>query len=115
MTAPSAPSKHQDFLALLAKLDQIPAHDPARYATTDGLDNPECTNGDRVLFAVVALDSFQNACGMVENLETAASDFVCDLMHLLHANAINILPVLNNGIGAFLVESGSINGTGKQP
>ena len=102
------PPKHTDLQPLLAGLATIPAHDPARYETTDGFENPNCTNGARATFAVEALDSFQKTCGMDEDLETAAADLICDLLHLLHANNQAPLPVLHRGIHGFLCEAAEI-------
>ena len=102
---PTADPSLPDLLAALATL---PAHDPDRYETTDGFDNPNCTNGARATFASEALDSFQKACCMVEDIDTAASDLICDLLHLLHANNYDLLPVLQIGIQDFLCEAGEI-------
>jgi hypothetical protein len=101
-------SERDEFLRMLAELPTIPAHDPDRFETTDGLDNPKCTNGDRALFAAEALMSFQKACHMVEDVETAASDLICDLLHLLHANNRDLLSVLRIGISDFLYEAGCL-------
>ena len=96
-------------MRLFPQLAAIPAHDPLRFETTDGLDNPKCTNGDRALFAAEALMSFQKACHMVEDVETAASDLICDLLHLLHANNRDLLSVLRIGINDFLCEASSLD------
>ena len=111
MKPPNLPPNLKEFLdlqQLLTDLATIPAHNPTRYETTDGLDSPSCTNGDRVSFAAAAVDCFQQTCGMTEDLETAAADLICDLRHLLHANNQNPLPTLRNGIQAFLCEAGKI-------
>lgn len=102
------PPKHTDLQQLLTDLATIPAHGPARYETTDGFENPKCTNGDRASFAVEALNTFQKACGMDEDIDTAASDLICDLLHLLHANNHDLLPVLHRGIHGFLCEAAEI-------
>lgn len=108
MSALKAPPEHHDFKTLLADLATIPAHDPSRYETTDGFDNPRCTNGDRASFAHEALDAFQKICNMDEDLEIASSDLICDLLHLLHAHNRSSLPVIHNAIHAFLCEAGEI-------
>lgn len=102
------PPEHHGLQILLADLAAIPPHDPARYETTDGFDNPTCTNGERASLAAEVLDTFQEICDMDEDVETAASDLICDLLHLLHANNIDPLPVLQRGIHAFLCEAGEI-------
>lgn len=99
---------HPDLPTLLTALATIPAHDPDRYETTDCFENPKCTNGARATFAVEALETFQKTCGMDEDLETAAADLICDLLHLLHANNHAPLPVLHNAINHFLCEAAKI-------
>jgi hypothetical protein len=99
---------HHDLVNILAELTEIPRHDPSRYETTDGFENPRCTNGNRALLAENALKAFQVACGMDEDVETAASDLICDLLHLLHANDRDPIPVFRNGIHGFLCEAGEI-------
>jgi hypothetical protein len=109
MTALKDPVEHQDDLRILASLAEIPKHNPNRSETTDGLDNPSCTNGDRAFLAAQALDCFQEACGMVDDVETAAADLICNLLHLIHANDRDPLPTLRNGIDAFLCEVGHLS------
>lgn len=100
-------SEEKEFLTLLASLRNIPAHDPDRFETTDGLDNPDCTNGDRAGMALEALDCFQRACSMTEAVDTAAADLICDLMHLVHADD-DPWDVLQSAIRHFLCEAGQI-------
>jgi len=45
---------------------------------------------------------------MTEDLDTAAADLICDLLHLLHANHYDLLPVLQIGIQDFLCEAGEV-------
>jgi hypothetical protein len=108
MSALKPAPEHHDSKTLFASLATIPTHDPARYETTDGFDNPKCTNGDRASFATGALDAFQKICNTDEDIETTASDLICDLFHLLHSNQRDPLPVLHRGIHAFLCEAGEI-------
>ncbi len=103
-------SERSEFLTMLSELQGIPAHDPDRFETTDGLDNPGCTNGDRAEMALEALDCFQEACSMTDNVKTAASDLVCALLHLVHSRGFDVQLVLQNGIGHFLCEAGSLEG-----
>jgi len=104
-------TENQNFLGLLAELERICLHDPGRYETTDGLDNPDCTNGDRASMALEALDCFQEACNMVEDVDTAASDLICNLLHLVHSRGFDPRLMLQNGLGAFLCESGNFDDT----
>lgn len=101
-------SERNEFLAMLSELQTIPAHDPDRFETTDGLDNPDCTNGDRAEMALEALDCFQAACSMTEDVDTVASDLVCALLHLVHSHGLDQRVVLQNGLGNFLCEAGSL-------
>ncbi len=102
-------AERNDFAKMLSELETIPAHDPDRYETTDGLDNPNCTNGERAEMALQSLDCFQNACGMDEDVLTAASDLVCNLLHLVHSRGFEPRHVLQNGLGSFLCEADLIN------
>ncbi len=86
----------------------LPNAAPTRYEITDGFENPKCTNGDRASMAAGALATFQKSCGMTDDVETAAADLICDLLHLLHAKNHNPLPTLRNGIQAFHCEAGKI-------
>ena len=101
-------SERDEFLMMLAELPTIPAHDPDRFETTDGTDNPDCTNGDRAEMALEALDCFQKACSMTEEVDTAASDLVCALLHLVHSHGFDPRLVLQYGLGNFLCEAGCL-------
>lgn len=102
------PNKELDTLLsiTLAQLVLIPPHNPDRFETVDGLKNPNYTNGMRVGFAMKALRSFQNACHMKEEVDVAASDLICDLLHLVHASDHLPLAILDSAINSFLSESG---------
>jgi hypothetical protein len=102
-------SERNEFLKMLSELQTIPAHDPDRYETTDGTDNPDCTNGDRADMALEALDYFQEVCSMTEDVDTAASDLVCALLHLVHSRGFDPKLVLQYGLGNFLCEAGSFS------
>jgi hypothetical protein len=107
MTSP-LPSAAPSLTDILAALATVPAHDPARYQTTDGLDTPRCTNAHRAEFAARALCAFQQACAMDEAIDTATSDLICDLLHLLHANNHDPLPTLQTALHSFLCEAGPL-------
>ena len=108
-------SDRNEFLTMLSELQTIPAHDPDRYETTDGTDNPDCTNGDRADIALEALDYFQEACSMTEDVDTAASDLVCALLHLVHSRGFDLRLVLQNGLGNFLCEAGVLSEEAEDP
>jgi hypothetical protein len=101
-------SELNEFLTILSELQTIPAHDPDRFETNDGLDNPDCTNGDRADMALEALDCFQVACSMTEDVDTAASDLVCALLHLVHSHGFDPRMVLQSGLGHFICEAGCL-------
>lgn len=101
-------SERSEYLTMLSELQSIPAHDPDRFETTDGLENPDCTNGDRADMALEALDCFQVACSMTEGVDTAASDLVCALLHLVHSHGFDPRMVLQNGLGHFICEAGCL-------
>lgn len=108
-------SERSESLTMLSELQSIPAHDPDRFETTDGLDNPDCTNGDRADMALEALDCFQVACSMTEDVDTAASDLVCALLHLVHSRGFDLRLVLQNGLGNFLCEAGVLSEEAEDP
>jgi hypothetical protein len=91
----------------LAKIRQIQPYDSYRWETTDGLDNPDCTNGVRVDFAAKALDSFQNACGMNEAVDIATADLIGDLLHLVHSFGYEPLAILESALEHFSAEAGA--------
>ena len=45
---------------------------------------------------------------MKEDVDTAASDLVCDLLHLIHSRGFDPRLVLQNGLGHFLSEAGCL-------
>jgi hypothetical protein len=98
--------EQEDLLQLLTRFADLPPHDPTRYETIDGFEDPKCTNGDRVSTSAGALEAFQKSCGMSEDVETAATDLICDLLHLVHSNDRDPLDVLRSGIRHFLCEAG---------
>jgi hypothetical protein len=97
-----------EFLTMLSELKTIPTHNPDRFETTDASDNPDCTNGDRAEMALETLDCFQEVCSMTEDVDTAASDLVCDLLHLVHSRGFDPRMMLQNGLGHFICEAGCL-------
>ena len=45
---------------------------------------------------------------MTEDVDTAAADLVCDLLHLVHANHHDPRDILQSAIRHFLCEAGQI-------
>jgi hypothetical protein len=97
---------HSDLIEILNNLLSIPPHNPERFETTDGYEDPDCTNGKRAAFATTALDVFQKTCRMTEETETAAADLICDLLHLVHASGSQPLATLESALGHFIAEAG---------
>lgn len=100
---------HPDSIGkFCADMAMIPPHNPARYETTDGFENPKCNNGERAAMAAESLAVFQKKCGMTEDIETAATDLICDLLHLVHANDHDPRDILLASIRHFLCEAGEV-------
>ncbi len=91
---------------LIKQLTILPPHNPVRYETTDGLDDPACTNGWRVAQAMEALGAFQseNNCG--EDDACATADLICNLLHYAHSNGHDLSEVLVSALRNFLAEAG---------
>jgi len=91
---------------LADELERLPKHDPDRFETLDELGNPDCTNRSRVGFALRAIESFQGACRMNEDFEVAASDLICDLLHLVHSVEGSPKEVIESALFSFIAEAG---------
>lgn len=105
MNANSLPSESCALAELISQLDSLPPHDPDRFETVDGLDNPSCTNGMRAEFTIQALEFFQEACHMQEDPEVAVGDLIGDLLHLVHSLGHNPREVLEVALANFLAEA----------
>lgn len=92
----------------LSKFASLPPHNPARFKTTDGMDNPRCNNGMRAAFARDALEKFQQSCQMTEDVDIAAADLIGDLFHLVHASGHQPLSILESAFDHFLAEAGDL-------
>lgn len=100
---------HSDSVGeFYADMAMIPPHNRARYETTDGFENPKCTDGDSAALAAESLAVFQKKCGMAEDIETATSDLICDLLHVVRANNHDPRDILLAGIRHFLCEAGEV-------
>jgi hypothetical protein len=91
---------------LVKNLDLLPSHDPDRFETLDGYDNPDCTNRMRAGFTIDALAAFQKACHMDEEPDVAASDLICDLLHFVHSLDYSPKDVLESALTNFNAEAG---------
>lgn len=90
---------------LVTQLDSLPPHDPERYQTTDGLDEPDATNGWRAEQALVALRCFARENHYPENDDTALPDLLSNLLHLAHARVQEPGGVLTTALRNFLAEA----------
>jgi hypothetical protein len=91
---------------LVKNLALLPPHNPDRFETTDGYDNPNCTNGMRAGFTIDALAAFQKACNMSEEPDVAVADLICDLLHFVHSLDYSPQDVLENALTDFIAEAG---------
>lgn len=103
-TVPS--SGDSELIELAAQLDSLPPHDPNRFETLDGYDNPSCTNGKRAGFTIEALAVFEKACHMQEETDVAAGDLIGDLLHLVHSQGHDPKGVLKAALTNFIAEAG---------
>ncbi len=94
---------------LLAALPTLPAHDPTRLPTGDGLRGGHRKNRDRADLAAQLLATFQQALQMEEDIPTATAGLICDLLHLLHANNCDLLPALQTALHKFLYEAAPVS------
>ena len=97
-----------NLLQLLKAIEDLPPHDPDRFETTDGLDNPNCDNRKRAGFASAALDVFQEACHMNEEIDVAVGDLICDLLHLVHAYGTKPQRLIEIALNSFVAEAADL-------
>jgi hypothetical protein len=106
MRTQQASSDTDSLFERIQSLDLLPPHDPDRYETTDGLDDPNCTNRMRANFSIASLEVFQKTCDMNDEIEVATGDLICDLLHLVHSLRSNPKDVLESALTNFLAEAG---------
>lgn len=87
---------------------EIPVHDPNRFETTDGLDSPRVSNGDRAIWARQALDVFQDATCTNGDDRASISDLIGNLLHLSHSIGESPEQILQSALDHFLAEAGEI-------
>ncbi len=93
---------------LVTQLASLPPHDPARYQTTDGLDEPDRTNGLRVVQGISALRFFERENHYHERDYSSTADLICNLLHLAHARGQEPSEILTTALCNFLAETGSL-------
>ncbi len=63
---------------------KYPPHDPYRFTTSDGLYDPDKSNGKRAESALKALEAFQQFNRISDDPLAEATDLICNIMHLVH-------------------------------
>jgi hypothetical protein len=106
MSTPPTPPNPNLLGNLLFSLEFLPAHDPKRFESIDGCDEPNCTNRMRAELAIDALAAFQRACHMNEEANVAAADLICDLLHFVHSLNYSPIYVIESALTHFIAEAG---------
>ena len=83
-------------------------HQPNRRITTDGLWDPDMTNGQRAEFAGRTLREHRLRFNLIECSDEAtdATDLIANLLHYLHSRNGDALGVLEKARDHFLSEAG---------
>lgn len=82
----------------------LPPHNPDRWQTVDGLDEPGMSNGDRVEYAR------KHVSWMFANTEDESnfSDLICNLLHLAHSKGMDPAEILSTAAGNFHAEASAL-------
>ncbi len=83
-------------------LPNIPPHDPNRYRTVDGFEDPAMTNGMRADEA----RSITNPGAITD--EDDFTDFICHLLHLAHSQGHDPLDIHDRALTHFAAEAGHL-------
>jgi hypothetical protein len=94
----------------LTLLHSLPPHDPARFQTTDGLDEPDCTNGFRAEEAKAALIAIHGFSSYEQDRDCSITDQITNLLHLAHAEGYDVRQTLETALENFLAEAGEVKG-----
>jgi hypothetical protein len=86
---------------------EIPNHDPDRFFTVDGLDDPNVTNGLRAKWATNALNAFISETGQEPDGIDAIVDLISGLMHLGHQLKENPFEMNELALSHFIAEASS--------
>jgi hypothetical protein len=93
---------------MLEQLTILPPHDPARFQTTDGLDDPVRTNGLRAEEARTALIAIHGLSSYEQDQDCLITDQISNLLHLAHAEGLNVTQTWETALRNFLGEAGSL-------
>jgi hypothetical protein len=86
----------------------LPPHDPTRYQTTDGFDEPDRTNGVRAEEAKAALMAIHGLSAYEQDRDCVISDQISNLLHLAHAEGLNVTQTWETALRNFLAEAGEM-------
>lgn len=89
-------------------LNTLPPHDPGRYQTTDGLDEPDRTNGLRAEEAKAALIAIHGFSSYEQDTDCSITDQITNLFHLAHAEGYDVRQTLETALQNFLAEAGEM-------
>jgi hypothetical protein len=94
----------------LTLLRSLPPHDPARFQTTDGLDEPDRTNGFRAEEAKASLIAIHGFSSYEQDKACSITDQITNLLHLAHAEGHDVRQTLETALQNFLAEAGDVKG-----
>jgi hypothetical protein len=94
----------------LTLFHSLPPHDPARFQTTDGLDEPDRTNGVRADEAKAALIAIDGLSSYEQDTVCSITDQITNLLHLAHAEGHDVTQTLETALQNFLAEAGEMKG-----
>jgi hypothetical protein len=89
----------------LTLLHSLPPHDPARFQTTDDLDEPDRTNGLRAEEAKAALIAIDGLSSYEQDTVCSITDQITNLLHLVHAEGHDVRQTLETALQNFLYQS----------
>lgn len=93
---------------MFKQLTTLPPHDSARYQTTDGLDEPDRTNGVRAEEAKAALIAIDGLSSYEQDTDCLITDQISNLLHLAHAEGQDVRQTLETALQNFLAEAGEM-------
>ena len=94
----------------LTLLRSLPPHDPARYQTTDGLDEPDRTNSLRAEEAKAALIAIHGLSSYEQDTDCSITDQITNFLHLAHAEGHEVRQTMETALQNFLAEAGELKG-----
>jgi len=92
----------------LISLTSLPPHDPARFQTTDALGESDRTNGVRAEEARAALIAIHGLSSYEQDQDCLIADQISNLLHLAHADGLNVTQTWETALRNFLAEAGSL-------